>query len=291
MKHQWLCKLIIISLVSFTLAFAGCSAAQGEGFAIYLTSDDISPAEMPSLNEVILADQPFIGVEDIVSYNQQTYELKLTESAFTRISQLEVSTSGKPFVVCVDKQPVYTGAFWTFFSSQSFDGITIMLPYNQAKPFIVTINKGYPSDSFFTGTDPRNSQIITAALRRAGKLITALGIEDIDSLPSSMKGYELYSWQEKSKWHFTLITGTNRNKTAEEIISAESYISETGWVNIHCTGLAELKAAIGKVPAGEWLIWCDSGFVPDGENLVLPPQEIIAEIEQFAADKGLEILR
>jgi len=54
-------------------------------------------------------------------------------------------------------------------------------------------------------------------------------------LPRSMKGYELYSWQEQGQWHFTLITGTNRNKQLEEIISDGNTVSEDGWVKIHVT--------------------------------------------------------
>jgi len=40
-------------------------------------------------------------------------------------------------------------------------------------------------------------------------------------LPSQrqMKGYELYSWQNGSNWNFTLITGTNRTKSFDEIIA------------------------------------------------------------------------
>ena len=43
----------------------------------------------------------------------------------------------------------------------------------------------------------------------------------IESLTSSnltsMKGWELYSWQSSDGWYFALVEGTNRLKTFEEI--------------------------------------------------------------------------
>ncbi len=41
-----------------------------------------------------------------------------------------------------------------------------------------------------------------------------------------MKGYEIYSWQEDEEWVFKLITGTNRQKTIDEIMSNSETIQE-----------------------------------------------------------------
>lgn len=46
-------------------------------------------------------------------------------------------------------------------------------------------------------------------------------------LPHSPKGYELYSWQAGDEWRFTLITGTNRLKRYEEIVSTENLVTAT----------------------------------------------------------------
>ncbi|RLC13753.1 MAG: hypothetical protein DRI57_15680 [Deltaproteobacteria bacterium] len=46
-------------------------------------------------------------------------------------------------------------------------------------------------------------------------------IINIPHLPESAKGYELYSWFSKDRWHFTLITGTDRIKAYEEVCSDE----------------------------------------------------------------------
>jgi len=282
-------KQIIAILIGLLFTFIACTSPtpKGEGFAIYLTRDDIPPSQMETLSHVELADQPIIGMSDLITYNEQTHELKLTQSAFGRISQLEVPTSGKSFLVCVDKNPIYWGAFWTPISSQSFDGVTIWKPYNSVEPYVVTLELGYPSSSFYGGEDPRNKPEIISAFKKAGKLITALTISGVHALPMSMKGYELYSWQENDGWHFTLITGTDRNKTLEEITSGEYFISEIGWVNIHCTGEEAIKTALGKVPPGEWVSWSEGAFVSDASMLTLPPQDIIDNIKDYAVGRGL----
>ncbi len=278
---------IFVFLVILLFTFMACSKSHGEGFAIYLTRDNISPEKMKMLSHVDIADQPIISLQDIITYNAQTHELKLTDTAFKRIFQLQVPTSGKSFIVCVDKNRVYWGAFWTPISSQSFDGVTIWKPYSLSRPNIITLEPGYPSSSFYRGEDPRNQPEIISAFQKAGKLIKSLTLSEVDALPRSMKGYELYSWQDNGQWHFTLITGTNRNKTLEEIISGEYFISETGWVNIRCTGVDAIKAAIDKVPSGEWVSWRDAAFVFKGDKLTLPPQDIIDNIKNYAMEHGL----
>ena len=161
-------------------------------------------------SHIALAEQPLIGMDDIISYNTQTHELNLTAAAFERLCQLDVPTVGTSFLVCVNKSPVYWGAFWTPLSSQSFDGVTIWKPYGPSDPPIVTLELRYPASSFYSGEDPRNKPEIISALRQAGKLITALALTDIDLLPRSAKGYEIYSWPADDSWHSPVITGTNR---------------------------------------------------------------------------------
>jgi hypothetical protein len=281
---------IVFIIVGVAVLSGGCVASndEGEGFAIYLTRDDILPANMEALSHVDLADTYLVGMEDIVSYNQQTHVLKLTQDAYDRLAKLEVRTSGKSFLVCVDKSPMYWGAFWTLFSSQSFDGITIWQPLSTSKAPLVTIRLGYPSSSFYGGEDPRSKPEIIQAFKNAGKLATEWALSDIESLPGSMKGYELYSWQEADGWHFALITGTNRNKTIGEITSRENTLSETGLVYVHGVGEEAVKAILDKVPSGTWVSWRDGSFVTDGNSLEYPSQDFVDRIRNHAAACGLD---
>jgi hypothetical protein len=281
---------IITALFCILFMYGGCTATKGEGFAIYLTKADIPPSKMEALSHVEIADQPLISTNDIITYNAQTYEMKLTTNAFKRVYQLEVPVEGKSFLVCVDKEPIYWGAFWTPVSSISFDRVTIWKPYNSQGSPIITLELGYPSSSFYGGEDPRNSPEILKSFERAGKLINKLSITDIDKLPHSMKGYELYSWSEDNQWHFTLITGTNRTKTMEEITSEEDFISESGWVNVHVLGANAIKDVLSRLPQGESVFWCDElhiGQITE-TDLRLPPEQITDTIEEYAKQCGLD---
>ncbi len=164
-------KLIALIMVGAIIMLSGCTTPKGEGFAIYLTKEDIPPAQMEALSHVEIADQPIISLGDIIAYDAQTHELKLTDTAFKRISQLEVPVRGKSFLVCVDKGPVYWGAFWTPISSMSFDGVTIWKPLISKEPKVIKLELGYPSLSFYSGEDPRNNDEVVKSLEQAGKLV------------------------------------------------------------------------------------------------------------------------
>jgi serpin B len=269
-------------------------ATKGEGFAIYLTKEDIPPAQMEALSHVDIADQPVISMKDVVTYNAQTNEIKLTTDAFERVSQLDVPVEGKSFLVCVDKGPIYWGAFWTPISSISFDGVTIWKPLGTQESKVITLELGYPSSSFYGGEDPRNNAEVIKSLEQAGKLVNKLSITEVDKLPRSLKGYELYSWEEDNQWHFTLITGTNRAKTMEEITSKEDFISETGWVKIQVVGAHAIKDVLSRLPQSESIFWCDELHIGQTTgtdiDIQLPPEQIIEVIKEHAERCGLDLV-
>ena len=276
--------MIGILLVLGILISSISATAKGEGFAIYLTKQDIPPAQIEALSHVHLADQPVISSGDVITYNAQTHEIKLTDEAFERISELEVPVEGRAFMVCVDRQSIYWGAFWTPVSSISFDGVTIWQPGSSQDPAVIALQLGYPSPSFYGGEDPRDSPEISRALEQAGKLIDRLSITSVEELPRSFKGYELYSWEEEGQWRFTLITGTNRVKTIEEITSKEDFISETGWVKIQVVGADAIKDVLSRLPEGESVFWCDELHIGQSTetDFQLPPEQIADAIGEYA---------
>ncbi len=169
-------KLITASIVFTLLApliFGGCGAkAQAEGFAIYLTKNDVPPSRMEDFSHVALANKPIISINDIIGYAPGYNYIEMTDEAFSRVMKLQVPTSGTSFVVCVDKQPVYWGAFWTPFSIQSFSGVMILLiPYSNALPAnTIAISKGYPSYAYFKQNLDIEAPVILESLEKAGKL-------------------------------------------------------------------------------------------------------------------------
>ena len=89
--------------------------------------------------------------------------------------------------------------------------------------------------------------------------------------PESMKGYELYSWQDGSQWRFSILIGTNREKTLDEIKSAAVTLSS----------VEELKSTLEQIPTGQYITWSTR------ETLSFPPEDILKEVEQTCNDEGL----
>ncbi len=87
----------------------------------------------------------------------------------------------------------------------------------------------------------------------------------------SMKGYELYSWRDGSQWKFSLLVGTNREKTLDEIKSTDTVL----------LGLDALNSALKIVSSGQYITWSSK------DTLAFPPDDIIKQVEQICKDKGL----
>jgi hypothetical protein len=86
-----------------------------------------------------------------------------------------------------------------------------------------------------------------------------------------MKGYELYSWLEGDQWKFSLLIGTNREKTLDEIQSTDAALE----------GVDALRSALEGVSVGQTITWLAK------EPLAFPPEEIIQQVAQICRDQGL----
>jgi hypothetical protein len=115
------------------------------------------------------------------------------------------------------------------------------------------------------------------------------------ALPRSAKGYELYSWpaEDAQEWQYVLITGTNRLKSYEEIVSAGNAVDESGWVRLSATGTEGLEALLSHLPDGESVTWIGEDSlermgVPLG-NIRLPGKDVTDEIEIYCRQLGVEL--
>jgi alpha-tubulin suppressor-like RCC1 family protein len=176
-KRIFFTSLMSIAYIFFYLepSPGSFAAANSEGFAIYLTKDDIPPSKMKILSYVNIAEYPIIGISDIISYNAITHDMQLADSAYERISKLAVPIQGKSFLICVNKAPIYGGAFWVEISSISFDDVVILKPFDMKGPKVISLKLGYPASSFYHGNDPRNNAIVMKSLEASGKLIDQPG--------------------------------------------------------------------------------------------------------------------
>jgi len=112
-------------------------------------------------------------------------------------------------------------------------------------------------------------------------------------LPHSFKGYELYSWMGNNQWHFTLITGTNRNKSIEEIISNENKVTSDGWVKISVDGVDSIKNVLNRLHQHEEIFWAGAQWLDQSQvqahQIILPPQEIIDSVQEHCKQLELEL--
>jgi len=112
-------------------------------------------------------------------------------------------------------------------------------------------------------------------------------------LPHSMKGYELYSWSANNQWYFTLITGTNRVKSLEEIISNENIVTSDGWVRISIRGVDSIQNILSGLPQHEEIFWVGKQWLKQAQvqadQITLPPQEIIDLVQEYCKQLELEL--
>jgi hypothetical protein len=72
------------------------------------------------------------------------------------------------------------------------------------------------------------------------------------------KGIELYSWKPEGKaWNFSLLVGTNRQKTEEQIKKPERTI----------VGVGELKKRLAELAEGEQVFWSNLAKEPFPEQM------------------------
>jgi hypothetical protein len=109
--------------------------------------------------------------------------------------------------------------------------------------------------------------LLLNACQKANPLIPEPGVE-------SMKGYELYSWEKDGEWYFSILIGTNREKTIEEIQSSDATLK----------GMDELKAELESIPAGQYVTWWAAP-----EPLAFPPENLIQQVQKICKDQGLEL--
>jgi hypothetical protein len=81
-------------------------------------------------------------------------------------------------------------------------------------------------------------------------------------LPAALKGYELYGWDEAGELHFTLITGTNRQKTTAEITAPAAEVITADWVAIGAAGASQLERVLARVPKGTPVVLSDLAGLP-----------------------------
>lgn len=149
------------------------------------------------------------------------------------------------------------------------------------------------SPFFLTGT-PQPTRLPAIETMQAAAPLPTLDLKQFpDPLPKSMKGYELYSWQVGEKWNFTLITGTNREKSFEELMTADSQVSADGFVKITVSGVDAIKQMLAMLPANSEVFWSGmdlSDLVPEGTvYFAYPETSIKNDLITFCAENDIKL--
>ncbi len=127
------------------------------------------------------------------------------------------------------------------------------------------------------------------------KILAENSSESLDwkqEFPASAKGYELYSWFDDGEWHFTLISGTNRNKTIDEILSLENLFTPDSWVKISVEGVQDLEPVLANLPGSQEVFWLDGVRLEGtggGKMITLPPEEIIQQVRNLCDQLELRL--
>lgn len=100
----------------------------------------------------------------------------------------------------------------------------------------------------------------------------------------SMKGWELYSWKNGDAWNYSILIGTDRLKSYDEVTTNEIIV----------TGKDSLKMVLDKFPEGEVITWIGQNWLMkcwgcNYYDLSLPPTDIIDEIKQYCIQVNLEL--
>ena len=170
-------KTISIIVLAMTTAF--CALAQPPAVAFYFMKTE---AEFLALAEVELDKVPFLTDADILSYCWANHSMALATNAIAKLpSTRDVGTGGKAFVIVVNGERCYRGAFWCSASSIAHFNPVILTDHYDAKSVVIyrmypTFDGRGPLEVIADGKksivpDPRDDDRLREAFRRLGKLV------------------------------------------------------------------------------------------------------------------------
>ena len=167
-------KAIFAAFISLTISVPAAIPRQGT-FAVYLIAGSPDARDLArnpgKWKELPLSSAPVISDVDIVSYDFSKHAMRLRPEAIKRLPKPPVE--GTPFVVVVNGERIYLGAFYTSVSSIPFVLPVIVVDSAErhqarAQGFLY-IERAYPV-SHAVGVDARSDERIRSVLSNLKKL-------------------------------------------------------------------------------------------------------------------------
>ncbi len=160
---------VLIYIGAFVITFCGCSGdpeitrGQFEVFLLNDTSVRVQRYSATHLDDLYLADSPWITASDILSYDWEVHEITFKENAASLLVQFRNEMSGPdiPFVVVANGERIYMGVFPWGASSHVGPYVTIMLAHGEQ----AGVRFGRPM--LQPSPDPRNDVRIRECLEEA----------------------------------------------------------------------------------------------------------------------------
>ena len=143
-------------------------------YGLWLLEDEgltaTQAATLP-LASLALRFQPLLKLASVAYYGQSGHRLGLDawySGEYLVNSLPTLGTDGVPFIVTVDEERIYLGAFFTGLSSEGFDGPVIIVEDVEQASFV--IEPSYPGDGPVPEPDPRADPRLMELFSSAGKL-------------------------------------------------------------------------------------------------------------------------
>lgn len=165
----------LLALLGLMLIVSGCQGTtedakrneQSDKLALFLVKD-LKPyeANKVKLDKLSLENTPILTDSEIIEYSWETHEFKLSKDVLLERLKGSVPTSGKAFVLVVNEERIYLGAFWTPLSSLSTPDIPIINSIWSSED----LDKSYKIDYFGNGSDLRKDDRIYEVLKKTAKL-------------------------------------------------------------------------------------------------------------------------
>jgi hypothetical protein len=104
-----------------------------------------------------------------------------------------------------------------------------------------------------------------------------------------MKGWELYTWQGTDQTWFSLLTGTNRPKTAAEVFSGPRDTSGADGVAITVSSLEAVSGVLARLPAGEYVTLTALRYPADTLEPIAVPADVQSTLQGYATALQLHL--
>jgi hypothetical protein len=111
-------------------------------------------------------------------------------------------------------------------------------------------------------------------------------VDDV-KITNAGKGWDIAPWLEADGWHYSLVPGTNRIKTCDEV-----KIHTDTTLGLALPNLVAVKAVLTRIAAGgtsTFVVLCDGGSADIGCQLDSMPAETVKDLTAFATALGLTL--